>query len=90
MSVVCSLFGTRRDKLMIWDANVDDPVFEAAMPELAERLGMGLTDVVLSPGWCAPGGHLTFLASKRRRRRRGERAPVTGEPYPGWSSPRRW
>lgn len=54
-------FPALREKLMIWDACLDDLVVEAVKGSLAERLGLGPGDAVFRLGAVLPGGHLTFL-----------------------------
>lgn len=50
-----------REKLMIWDAALDDLVIEGLKGRLMERLGMTPGDGVFRLAGVLPGGHLTFL-----------------------------
>ena len=54
-------FRALREKLMIWDAALDDLVIEGIKGRLMERLGITPGDGVFRLAGLLPGGHLTFL-----------------------------
>jgi len=60
-------FPALREKLMIWDADLDDLVVEGVKGALTERLGIEIADSVFRLGGVLPGGHLTFLRLEPER-----------------------
>jgi len=54
-------FQALREKLVIWDAALDDLVVEGVKGRLAERLGIDPGDGVFRLSGVLPGGHLMFL-----------------------------
>jgi transcription elongation factor Elf1 len=69
------VFGFRalREKLVLWDAELDDHVVEAVKGDLARELGLAPSEPVFRLARVLPGGHLLFA-----------RFPVTGpESQPG-------
>jgi hypothetical protein len=54
-------FPALREKLMIWDADLDDLVVEALKAELADRAGLDAGEALFRLSGVLPGGHLTFL-----------------------------
>lgn len=66
-------FPALREKLMIWDAGLDDLVVEAVKGDLLRSLGLSPRHVVFRLGGVIPGGHLTFV------RFEAEDPPVVGE-----------
>ena len=54
-------FRALREKLMVWDAALDDLVIEGVKGRLMERLGITPGDGVFRLAGVLPGGHLTFL-----------------------------
>jgi CpXC protein len=54
-------FQALREKLVIWDAALDDLVVEGVKGRLMDRLGIEAGDTVFRLAGVLPGGHLTFL-----------------------------
>lgn len=53
-------FPALREKLLIWDAALDDLVIEGVKGQLCERLDLHPDEVMFRLGAILPGGHLTF------------------------------
>jgi hypothetical protein len=78
-------FPALREKLMIWDAGLDDVVVESLKADLGAGMGAGPGDVLLRLEAVLSGGHLTFLVFEPDRQKpivnalqRGTLAPPVG------------
>lgn len=71
-------FPALREKLLIWDASLDDLVVEGVKAELTERLGIRPDEVAFRLRAILPGGHLLFGLH--------EPVPVSPDRSPVWRS----
>jgi hypothetical protein len=66
--------GRLREKLLLWDADLDDHVVEAVKGDLLARLGLGHRDAELVLATILEGGHLMFARLPARPRPEAEAA----------------